>query len=52
MMQFSDAQFAMNPHTRHNYAYREWQRLREIKDQESRTSRHTSAKAEAVEKED
>ncbi|UJR37234.1 hypothetical protein I4U23_029943 [Adineta vaga] len=34
MMQFSDPQYAMDPRTRHNRAYREWQRLSALKDAE------------------
>lgn len=50
MMQFSDPQFAVDAHARHNYAYRQWQRLSAIKDIESRQSRQTFE--EAVEDED
>ena len=50
MMQFSDPQFAVDAHARHNYAYRQWQRLSAIKDIESRQIRQTSE--EAVEEED
>jgi hypothetical protein len=39
IMQFSDPQFAFNPRNRHYYAYREWQRLTEIKNAESKQSR-------------
>ena len=51
MMQFSDPQLALNPYTRHNYAYREWQRLSAIKDAESRESQRPTL-VEAVEEDD
>ena len=34
MMVYSNAQHAVNPRVRHYYAYREWQRLSEIKEAE------------------
>lgn len=35
MMHFSDPQYAINPRTRHYYAYREWQRISGLKDADS-----------------
>jgi len=42
-MQFSDPQYAVDPRTRHYYAYREWQRLSALKDAESIPMRRESS---------
>ena len=45
MMHFSDPQYAINPRTRHYYAYREWQRISGLKDADSIPLREGSSPA-------
>lgn len=52
MMQFSDPQYALNPYTRHNYAYREWQRLSAIKEAQSHPSRSSTTETDKEEEEE
>ena len=45
-MKFSDPQYAVNPRSRHYYAYREWQRLSALKDAEDIPIRRESSSTE------